>query len=146
VDWIATSGATFQITGVQLEAGTVATPFEHRSFGQELALCQRYFQQLKSSMTVAISATDISGFIPFLQEMRSAPTLGKTSGSFKFGDAISTGASSSSTPTLRSDDSDSRQIAVSFQLGGFSGFASRDNYLQEVAPAAPALFTLSAEL
>ena len=43
------TGATWQITGVQLEVGSTATPFEHRSYGEELSLCQRYFQDYTSA-------------------------------------------------------------------------------------------------
>ena len=46
VSVVGTSGATFYITGVQLEAGSVTTPFEHRQYGQELALCQRYYYRI----------------------------------------------------------------------------------------------------
>ena len=44
VSVVGTSGATFYITGVQLEVGSSATGFEYRQYGQELALCQRYFE------------------------------------------------------------------------------------------------------
>jgi hypothetical protein len=46
VDFAAVDDGTFHITGVQLEVGSVATPFEHRSYGEELALCQRYYQSV----------------------------------------------------------------------------------------------------
>ena len=46
VSVVGTSGATFYITGVQLEVGTQATSFDYRPYGTELALCQRYFTQL----------------------------------------------------------------------------------------------------
>jgi hypothetical protein len=39
-----TVGATFQVTGVQLEKGSIATPFDYRDYGRELILCQRYYQ------------------------------------------------------------------------------------------------------
>jgi hypothetical protein len=52
------------LTGCQLELGTEATPFEHRSFGQELALCQRYFEKTYDQGTAPATATS-TGSIQF---------------------------------------------------------------------------------
>ena len=52
VKLVATSGATMYITGVQLETGPVATPFEYRPYGLELSLCQRYYEKSYPMATV----------------------------------------------------------------------------------------------
>lgn len=46
--WANTTNATFDLTGVQLEVGEKATPFEHRSYGDELARCERYFEVIRT--------------------------------------------------------------------------------------------------
>ena len=72
---IATNGATWQVTGVQLEAGDTATPFEHRSYGAELALCKRYYQRLRQGLAGRVeSSTGIGGAMAFPVEMRAGPT------------------------------------------------------------------------
>ena len=79
---VGTSGATFYITGVQLEEGSVATPFEHRQYGQELALCQRYYQICPSSALsglTSVAGGQVIGYPIFLkQSMRAAPTAALT--------------------------------------------------------------------
>ena len=84
VSLIGTSGATFYITGVQLEAGDTATPFEHRSYGQEFALCQRYYIKMGGDALADVYGAGYitgSGFIldtlTFPVKMRSIPTATK---------------------------------------------------------------------
>ena len=80
---VGTSGATFYITGVQLEVGSSATGFEYRQYQQELALCQRYYtknQQISGSYTLfglgwAQSATELFTYIKLPVAIRAAPTV-----------------------------------------------------------------------
>jgi hypothetical protein len=84
-----TNGSTLYLTGLQLEVGTVATPFERRSFGAELALCQRYFAKTYDTNVAVATAGSKSGSIFVYKnsaneagfcfqmpvEMRSTPTI-----------------------------------------------------------------------
>ena len=54
-DWWTASSATFDLTGVQLEVGEKATPFEHRSYSDELARCQRYFYKITGNTSDQVS-------------------------------------------------------------------------------------------
>jgi hypothetical protein len=80
------SGNYWAVTGIQLETGTVATPFEMRDIGQELALCQRYYWKagLKAISAVAAgktnNATDCNFYVSYPVRMRSAPTSTFTAG------------------------------------------------------------------
>ena len=81
---VGTNGATFYITGVQLEVGTVATPFERRSYGQELALCQRYYYRIGPGMNIhGFTYPPTGGQIADVyhkQTMRTTPTITQTLG------------------------------------------------------------------
>ena len=78
------SGATAQITGVQLELGKVATPFEHRSYGEELALCQRYYYRYGGNgrENLVGGSNSSGGFftIQFPTTMRTAPSFSNGGG------------------------------------------------------------------
>ena len=81
--WQTTNDATFEITGVQLEVGPVSTPFEHRSFGDELARCQRYFEKAEGGMIVSsgISGGYIGMTQSYVVAKRASPTITRISDS-----------------------------------------------------------------
>ena len=82
---VGTNGATFYITGVQLEKGSTATAFDYRPYGTELALCQRYFWKLVGTGTsnqyaalgagVCTSTTNGRAVFQYPVQMRTAPTF-----------------------------------------------------------------------
>ena len=83
---VGTNGATFYITGVQLEVGSTATSFDYRPYTTELQLCQRYFVAIISgtakyfAMGSQYNSTTVNGVIPFPVTMRANPTSASSSG------------------------------------------------------------------
>jgi len=77
--WYTTNSATWEMTAVQLEVGSVATDFEHKSFGQELLRCQRYFVVVRQSTGMCGDSNGSSQVrelnIPIPVAMRATPTV-----------------------------------------------------------------------
>ena len=99
--WYTTNSATWEMTAVQLEVSDHATDFEHRSFGQELALCQRYYYNHVTYVSVeqgianmqAYNSSAAYGNIDFPVTMRANPSIDATSGGnyyIIYGNATST--------------------------------------------------------
>jgi len=75
---VGTNGATFYITGVQLEKGSTATSFDYRPYGTEFMLCQRYYQLADGYVGSAYSSTSYVCNVKFVTAMRASPTVGET--------------------------------------------------------------------
>jgi len=76
INLMATLNATWYITGVQLEVGDTATPFEHRSYGQELALCERYYTTLTTAtLRNAVANYYVTSDVSHTTTMRAPPTV-----------------------------------------------------------------------
>ena len=138
------------ITGVQLEVGSVVTDFEHRSFAQELALCQRYYFKLTADdndsvfLGYSTNGSAFYGEVPFPTAMRTMPTFtgsstaaryfsSNTSNDFTISNLAIHGAHTSANPHHTS-----MYVAISSADGGTAGVCQAQN--------AVGTFEFSAEL
>ena len=106
---------TFFLTGLQLEVGSVATPFEHRSFGEELALGQRYHQRVTTGANIVNTAESLSMNPQFFGTMRATPSVAQE-GAFNVNNRTSNQSQSSAHISLYAGDT--RGVAVNMQNFG----------------------------
>jgi hypothetical protein len=135
---ISTNGATLYITGVQLEVGSVATPFERRDYGRELAMCQRYYYRLslptdgnRYFIGFNLSTTTAEGIVFFKSSMRTAPTALEQTGTASNYSVLNqtTNVASSSVPTFNAATVDNASVlfTVSSGLTAGNGVVIRSN-------------------
>ena len=135
---IGTSGATWQVTGVQLEEGSVATPFEHRQYGQELALCQRYYNKfsLVTYQRLGIGYADLNSRV---QMNTFLPVMLRTTPTATFSSVTVEGTNITSIGSIQGDKN------LSYVLNHGSSYASGETW-QVYSGSANGYIDFSAEL
>lgn len=102
-----TNGATFYITGVQLEKGSTATSFDYRPYGTELALCQRYYQ---ATTVLVYSSSFARNFVMYPVQMRTSPTIAGG------GSGFTTSVSSNAGTAMEQTSAASQNLTFSAEL------------------------------
>jgi hypothetical protein len=149
VSVVGTNGATFYITGVQLEKGSTATSFDYRPYGTELSLCQRYAivygrDQVYNEIGgtgFAYGTADTNIPVAFPVQMRTTPTL-STSGNFQ----VSDGASATAITAMSIITAQSSSLIASVRGTVASGLTVYRPYRIETNNSTTATATFSAEL
>ena len=140
------------LTGCQLEIGSVATDFEHRSFGQELTLCQRYYISYGRAAMVYYNMGNIDGgneaqtFTIFPTEMRTAPSSLDTTGTASdYFLRVNSNVTCTSVPTLSGSNKTTKDCEVIFRASGH-GFTSGHACFGRAANTANSFLGFSSEL
>ena len=129
VNWMDNTSNNFYLAQVQLEEGSQATPFEHRTFGEELSLCQRYFHKQGGTayynIAVCVNYTSgaMLGTVRHPVEMRAAPSVTKS------GNWGLLGGDTTVNQTAVSSDSNGQASEIGFS-GGSGGTSGRSATLR----------------
>jgi len=146
--WWTTNSATLEFTGFQLEVNSQATPFEHRSFGEELLLCQRYLQTLRGGLQGWCTSSNGNCLwtYPLHPNMRSAPTITGTSTSYRYGDAATLGVNMTNI-TIAANSFSSKECVAWLVSGTKSGTPTQfRNQILEPQSSSFATFLFTSEL
>ena len=138
--WSNTLNATFDVTGVQLEVGNTATPFEHVSFGDELHRCKRYFEKRSFDTntyepicvgTVPGTSTNstLKGVVYYEVVKRVAPTITSSAASTfrRNGAGIADAQATGLTINQISDMAHQLEVVQNNQTSGYSGWIGRQD-------------------
>ena len=148
VNFMSSTNNRFFITGVQLEVGKNATNFEHRSYGEELALCQRYFQKIVAySDMVCVGpgrsngTTNAPFSVPLTVPLRASPSLNACA--WRVFTTNNQTTSASQTPSVQKWDANSPVLTC--QLAGLSGMTNA-RVLGVFLDGSSQVFEMNAEL
>jgi hypothetical protein len=146
---VGTNGATWYVTGVQLEKGSTATSFDYRPYGTELALCQRYYYKYKASNSGTMfgsaynySTTQTLGVVKFAVTMRTNPTALEQTGTASDYGVLVAGSGTTCTGVPTFDGSGVESADVQFNVSGVT--AGQGSFLRGLN--ANAYLAWSAEL
>ena len=143
---VGTNGATFYITGVQLEKGSTATSFDYRPYGTELALCQRYFYKIVGNLNpfaglgsgVVTASTTARAYIKYPVNARTSPTI-------SFGGVVYVYDGGNGTVTSVAINAGDQSCSVDFTCSG-GGLTTGRGCVPNTANASTDFLQFSAEL
>jgi hypothetical protein len=141
---LATNGATWYVTGVQLEVGSTATSFDYRPYGTELQLCQRYYQTTGSITGVGANSTTFQGFVTYAVQMRIVNPVFALNAVMRITDGFAANHTMSSLSGGYSINQSSPNLQY-VQFNNFSGL-TQGRFYGSYANANTDAATLSAEL